>query len=119
MIIPGSNQPFVIRFCNKTDTPVEALPHLLVTLWQDLHGKKPKLIKHWWKDDMLVTGNVAICPVTELETATMPRTILYFEAKGWDAYGKTILWYEFPIDVVHRRDAEITLSMLEEGLTNA
>ena len=60
MIVPGSNDPFVVRFCNTSETPVESMHEVLVTLWQDLHGGKSKLIKQWWKENMLITGNVAI-----------------------------------------------------------
>lgn len=105
-IVQGSNNPLVIQF----DAEVEALPALIVTLWYDRQGYQSQLLHEWHRDDMEVTGDTAICPITEKETNQYPSAVVMLEAKGLDEDGKTVFWDEFKLDIRRRRDKIITLT---------
>ena len=106
MVIQGSNNPLVIQF----DKQVDNLPQLVITLWYDRSSTMSKMIKKWEKDDMMVTGDTAVCSIDEIETSKLPAPALVLEAKGLDAYGNTIFWDEYKLDVKQRRDKIIMLS---------
>lgn len=108
-LVQGSNIPLTIQF----DASVENLPKLVVTLWSDLRKGAP--LKTWETDDMTISGDTAICPLTEDETARMPKYTLVVEAKGLDANDQTVFWDEYPINVVMRRDRIIKLTRQEGG----
>lgn len=109
MIIQGSNNPLVIQF----DTDVDTLPALVVTLWSDNAGYQTKMLKRWNIGDMEVTGDTAVCPISERETKSLPSGDLVIEAKGLDEFGNTIFWDQYKTDVKTRRDKIIMLSQTE------
>ena len=106
MVIQGSNNPFVVRF----DVSIQDIPILIITLWNDVAGMQPKLLKKWEKEDIEVTNDTAICPVTEAETRAFPSSHLVIEAKGLNENNETIFWDAYKIDVLSRRDKVIALT---------
>ncbi len=108
VIIQGSNNPLVIKF----DTEVAGIPVLVITLWCDLQAYAGQPLKTWARQDMAVSGDTAVCPITENETKAFPKTRLMLEAKGLDGDGNTIFWDEYPVDVKNRRDKVITLTQM-------
>ena len=108
MIIQGSNNPLVIQF----DTDVDNMPVLVVTLWSET-GCPAKMIKRWDVSDMEIVGNVAICPISERLTKSLPKGDLVIEAKGLDGEGNTIFWDQYKTDVLVRRDRVIMLTQSE------
>ena len=103
-LVQGSNVPLTIKF----DSSVENLSKLVVTLWSDIRANGP--LKQWEKADMTISGDTVICPLTEDETKSFPKTILVVEIKALDGNGDTAFWQEVPIKVVPRRDKIITLT---------
>lgn len=108
MIIQGSNCPLVIQF----DAQIDSMPALVVTLWPDTGCSRAPL-KTWYLDDMTVSGDTAVCPLTEKETAGFPDFQQVIEAKGLDENGNTIFWDEYKIELKRRRDRIITLTQTE------
>lgn len=106
MLIQGSNNPLVIQF----DASVADIHTLVVTLWSDAPGRVGKLLKKWKTEDMIVSGNTAICPITETETRAIPPGSLVLEAKGLGENGYTVFWSAYNVDVLSRRDKVITLT---------
>lgn len=104
MIIQGANQPLTVKF----DASVSALPALVVTLWQDKHGGQP--LKTWTLEDMTVSGDTAVCPITEEESAAWQDYAMTVEAKGLNGDGLTVFWDAKKIDVLSRRDKIIRLT---------
>lgn len=109
MIIQGSNNPLTIVF----DASVAALPALVVTLWSDKPGHNTEPLKTWTLEDMDVSGDTAVCPLTEDETRQLPDGRLTIEAKGLNGDGETVFWDAAVVDVRGRRDKIITLT--QEG----
>lgn len=109
MIIQGSNNPLTIKFSES----VENIPQLVVTLWPDKSGHNAKMIKKWEKDDMMISGDTAVCDFTEAETAALSPVTHVIEAKGLDGNGMTVFWAAYKIDILNRRDKVITLT--QEG----
>lgn len=101
MMIQGSNNPLVVQF----DGDVSACPKLAVSLW----GQRGA-VKVWTLEDMQVSGDTAICPVTEEETAALCGQKLMLEAKGLDAQGNTIFWDSVAVYVKQRKDKTIQLT---------
>lgn len=108
-LVQGSNVPLTIKF----DSSVENLPKLVVTLWSDFRVGSP--LKQWEKADMTISGDTVICPLTEDETASMPKTTLTVLAKGLDANDVTVFWDAYPLKVMERRDKIIKLTRQEGG----
>lgn len=106
MLIQGSNNPLVIQF----DADVDNIPVLVVTLWTDAPGHVGRPLKAWELADMTVSGDTAVCPITEAETKAYPAGQLVLEAKGLDGDGNTIFWDEYKLDVKNRRDKVIILT---------
>ena len=106
MVIQGSNNPFVVRF----DSSIESIPVLVITLWHDVPSLQARLLKKWEREDMEVTNDTVICPVTEAETKAFPSSHLVLEAKGLNENGETIFWNAYKIDVLSRRDKIIALT---------
>lgn len=106
MIIQGANNPLTIKF----DASVAALPALVVTLWSDKPGLSARPVKTWTLEDMTVSGDTAVCPVTEDETRQLPDGKVTIEAKGLDGEGATVFWDAAVVDVRGRRDKIITLT---------
>lgn len=107
MLIQGSNAPLTIKF----DSSVAALPALIVTMWCDQYQKTP--IKTWTLNEMTVSGDTAVCPLSEEETAKLPNFPNYkivIEAKGLDGNGETVFWDAKEIDVKERRDKVFKLT---------
>lgn len=111
MIPQGSNNPLVIQF----DENVEHIPRLVVTLWSDMAGRSKTPLKVWENADMTVTGDTAVCPLTEQETREFPLPTVVLEVKGLDSYGYTIFWEEYKLDIMRRRDKIITLTQVNNG----
>jgi hypothetical protein len=104
VLIQGSNNPLVIQF----DTAVDNIPKLVVTLWQDCPVTP---IKTWELADMTVSGDTAICPISEGETKVINADVV-LEAKGLDGNGNTIFWDEYKLDLKKRRDKVISLAQV-------
>lgn len=62
---------------------------------------------------MTINDDTAICPITEEESASLPRVNLHIEAKGLDLDSNTIFWDDYKVDVLYRRDRIITLSRVD------
>ena len=107
MIIQGSNNPLVVKF----NTSVEGLPHLTVSMWTK--PKDGQLLKLWWETDMTISGDTAICPLTEELTKRLPDAPVTILAKGWDENDETIFWDEKQVNVLNRNDRNITLNRTE------
>lgn len=110
-IIQGSNVPIVIEF----DENIENLPVIIITLWCDEMIYRGDPLKMWNKEDITVSNNMAVCPITEDETAKLPAAPLVMEVKGLDENGKTVFWKEYEVDVVARRDRNIKLTRQGSG----
>lgn len=108
MIIQGSNNPLVIQF----DAALDNIAALVVSLWTDAPGHVGQPLKVWAQEDMAISGDTAICRITEEETKSYPAGRLILEAKGMDHSGNTVFWDEYPIDVKRRRDKVITLNVV-------
>lgn len=109
MIIQGSNNPIVIQF----DASVENIPMLVVSLWCDSFGSSStNPVKTWDKESMLIDEDTAICQITEEETASLPASMVFIEAKGLDGDGNTIFWDSQSVDVKKRRDKVIRLTQV-------
>lgn len=106
MIIQGSNNPLIIKF----DQQIEDIPRLVITLWQDRSALTAVKVAHWENADMLVSGDTAVCPITEAQTGALPSTELVLEAKGLDGEGNTVFWDEYRVDIKRRRDRVIHLT---------
>lgn len=103
MLIQGSNNPIVIVF----DAAVDEMPQIVVTLW----GKRGTIpIKMWTLEDMTVTGDTAICPITEDETKNLPDTGVVLEVKGLDVNAGTVFWDAARLDTLPRNDRYIRLT---------
>lgn len=102
-MIQGGNQPLVIQF----DAAVDTLPQLVVSLWHDANCQP---LKVWYKADMSIDDDTAVCPISEAETAKLPPQRLIIEAKGLDENGNTVFWDQYPIETLHRRDRVIKLT---------
>ena len=102
MIIQGSNNPLVIQF----DADVSGLAKLVVTLW----GQPGTPLKKWERGDMTVSGDTAICPITEAETAKINAPKVTLEVKGLDGEDNTVFWSAVDVDITHRRDRIIKLT---------
>lgn len=111
MIIQGSNNPLVIQF----DAVVDSIPVLVVTLWSDAYSHVGRPLKKWEREDMTISGDTAVCPITEEETQAFPRGVIVLEAKGLDGNGNTVFWDEYPVDVKLRRDRIIRLTQSGGG----
>lgn len=109
MIIQGSNNPLVIQF----DASIADMPVLVVTLWSDTAVYPTKMIKRWNNEDMTISDDTAICPISEEETKKIPNGRLVLEAKGLDENGNTIFWDQYELDVMARRDRIIMLSQTD------
>lgn len=109
MIIQGSNNPLVIQF----DASIADMPVLVVTLWSDTAVYPTKMIKRWNNEDMTISDDTAICPISEEETKNIPNGRLVLEAKGLDENGNTIFWDQYELDVMARRDRIIMLSQTD------
>ena len=106
MIIQGSNNPLAITF----DKPVTDVPILVATLWDKYTSSNPRLLKTWEKEDMIIEDALALCPLTEEETADMPQNGVVLEVKGLDENGQTVFWQRCGIDVLNRFDRTINLT---------
>lgn len=104
MIPQGSNSPIII----KLDADLAEIPRLVVTLWKNGSGTSP--IKTWEKEDMIIDGDTAACPLTEAETKALPVGTLPLEIKGLDANGNAIFWNDCFVNVLQRRDKIITMT---------
>jgi hypothetical protein len=109
MLIQGANNPLVIQF----DDSVDDMPTLVVTLWCDAINKGAAPVKTWTRQDMMISGDTAVCDLTEEETAALPTAQYVVEVKGLDPDGNTIFWDECKIDMKRRRDKIIRLG--QEG----
>ena len=106
-IIQGSNNPLVIHF----DADVSAIPRLVVTLWNSgMPGKNSGPLKIWEREDMTVNEDIAICPITEEETAGFTSTNVELLVKGLDSQGYTIFWDKYLLDITQRKDKIIQLT---------
>lgn len=103
MIIQGSNNPIVIVF----DAAVDEMPQIVVTLWG---GRNSQPLKVWTLEDMTVTVDTAICPITEDETKNLPGTGVTLEVKGLDGDGGTVFWDAARLDTLQRNDRYIRLT---------
>lgn len=112
MILQGSNNPLVLQF----DASVEGLPKLVVTLWSDRLSQSCRPLMKWEKADMSISGDTAVCPLSEQETASLPQATIILEAKGLDGEDNTIFWEECKIDVMRRRDKVIRLTQVDSGV---
>ena len=102
MIIQGSNNPLVIQF----DADVSGLAKLVATLW----GRSGTPLKTWTLSDMSVSGDTAICPITEDETAKLSGMSVTLEVKGLDGSDNTVFWDSVDVDLKQRRDRIIKLT---------
>jgi len=107
MLIQGANNPLTIKFSES----VENLPTLVVTLWTG--NRNAQLVKMWEKPDMMISGDTAVCDLTEEETRNLSNSTHVIEAKGLDGNGFTVFWAAYDVDVLNRRDKVIVLT--EEG----
>ena len=62
---------------------------------------------------MTISGDIAVCQLTEEESKRFRDGSIVFEAKGLDQYGNTIFWDQYPVDVAFRNDRAIMLT--QEG----
>ena len=108
-ILQGSNNPLVIQF----DADISSFPVLVISLWCDKLRYAGKAIKIWKTDEMSVSGDTAICKLTESETSKFPESDLILEAKALDDDGNTVFWDQYPIDVQMRHDKVIRLTKTE------
>lgn len=102
MMIQGSNNPLVIQF----DQAVDSLPQLVVSLW----SASGESLKTWALPDMMVSGDTAVCPLTEAETANIGGAKVTLEAKGLDGSGNTVFWDSVNVYVKTRQDKVIRLT---------
>lgn len=106
MIIQGSGNPIVIQF----DTEIDSLPTLIISLWRDRPGGAKSIeLKRWTNADMMVSGDTAVCPITEEESRAFLQPNVVFEAKGLDDMGNEIFWDEYEVEIKERRDKDIPL----------
>ena len=103
MIIQGANNPITIQF----DASVADLPALVVTMW---HDKQTAPVKTWTLEDMTVSEDTAVCPITEEDTRALPPGYVVIAVKGLDANGETVFWDEARVDILSRRDKAVTLT---------
>lgn len=108
-ILQGSNNPLVIQF----DADISNIPVLVISLWCDKLRYAGKALKTWETQDIQVSGDTAICQLTESETAKFPDAELILEAKGLDANNNTMFWDQYTIDVKGRHDKVIRLMQTE------
>lgn len=101
MIIQGSNTPITLTM----DSDVSTIPTLVATLWAD-----EKLLKRWDTADMTIEGATISLPLTEAETAKMKAGKAVVNVKGLDTNSTTIFWDEAVINIVSRKDRNITLT---------
>lgn len=101
MLIQGSNRPIELEF----DEPVAAVSALSVTIF-DSTGKMA-LKKN--ADGLLVDGNKIFVPVTQEQTANMPKGKAKILVKWKSADGYVDFADEALIDVVSREDKGVVL----------
>ena len=104
MLIQGTNIPLKIVF----DEDISEIPALTVTLW-----KNKQQLKRWDKEDMVITEDTAILPLSEAETAEFPAGPSTVEAKGLNADHEIVFWDEYNVIIHPRRDKDIALT--EDG----
>lgn len=109
MIVQGANNPLTIKF----DASVADIPTLIVTMWAEKSWYDAQPIKIWTREDMTVSLDTAICPISEDETRALPPGYVVIAAKGLDGNGETVFWDEARIDVLMRRDKAIRLTRSE------
>lgn len=105
MIIQGSNYPLVVQF----NEDISEIPKILITLWQDINATKSVLLKKWEKSDMRISGDTAVCPLSESVTRRLPLRTLVVEIKGLDENGNEIFYEQDEQGVYRRRDKDISL----------
>ena len=108
-ILQGSNNPLVIQF----DADISEIPQIVISLWCDAPKYFQKPLKVWTRDDISITADTAVCPLTEEETASFPRADLVLEAKGLDDNDNTVFWSQYVIGVENRRDKIISMTQTE------
>ena len=106
MIPQGSNSPITLKLI---DTDFDSISRLIVTLWKPGSGGTSP-IKKWEKTDMIIDGDMVVCPLTEAETKALPTGTLPVEIKALDANGKAIFWQDCFVNVLGRRDKVITMT---------
>ena len=105
LFVQGSNNPLIIGF----DESIADIPKMIISLWSSMGGYGMPL-KVWHKSDILIDDNIAICPLTEDETAAFPGYQVEILVKGLDANGYTIFWRRFNVDILHRQDRVFKLT---------
>ena len=108
-ILQGSNNPLVIQF----DADISNIPVLVISLWCDKLRYAGKAIKTWTTEDIVVSGDTAVCQLTENETGKFPDADLILEAKGLDNHGNTVFWDQYTVNVQSRHDKVIHLTQTE------
>ena len=105
MLIQGSNNPLTI----KLDQQASGLAALAVSLWETGAQHRPAM-KVWTLDDVTISGDTIVCPLTEAETRAVNGVSVTLEVKGLDGSGNTLFWASVDIPVLHRHDKIITLT---------
>lgn len=105
LFVQGSNNPLIIEFADSIDN----VPKMIISLWSSMGGYGMPL-KVWHKSDILIDDKIAICPLTEDETAAFPGYQVEILVKGLDANGYTIFWRRFNVDILHRQDRVFKLT---------
>lgn len=107
LFVQGSNNPLMIEF----SASIENIPKMIISLWSNIVGQGVPL-KVWHKSDIVINDTIAICPLTEDETARFPGYQVELLVKGLDANGYTIFWRRFNVDVEHRQDKIFKLTQV-------
>ena len=101
------NNPLLIEF----NESIATIPKIIISLWSNMIGHGVPL-KVWYKNDIVINDTIAICPLTEDETASFPGYQVELLVKGLDENGYTIFWRRFNVDVEHRQDKIFKLTQV-------
>lgn len=107
LFVQGSNNPLLIEF----NESIATIPKIIISLWSNMIGHGVPL-KVWYKNDIVINDTIAICPLTEDETASFPGYQVELLVKGLDENGYTIFWRRFNVDVEHRQDKIFKLTQV-------
>lgn len=94
-IIQGSNEPITIDFPEDVSNARKIEVHLYNEL---------RKLKHWSKEELLISESTVIAPLTENETMNFPNSSAKLEVKWKDANGNNKFSEIVSINIVSRKD---------------
>lgn len=100
MIIQGANEPIVINF----NMDISSFTEIHIAL---VNKKSKKVLKHWSKADVVIDGELCICPLTQQDTIQMPTGDCFVEVKWLDEKGSTVFAKPLEDRILNRSDKDI------------